>query len=105
MPSRIKFLSKEEISKTIAQYFGTGKKRTLRPGEGAILLKEVKRLIAKMHTNPEILLNNVSAIVKTLLGNANLVQLGAYPLCMKQIVAVWKICITREVMLVDQSKI
>ncbi len=105
MPSRVKLLSKEEIEKTVSEYFGTGKKRRLRPGEGAILQKEVSRLIGKMHVNPEILLNNVSTIVKTLLGNANLGGLAGFPLCLRQVASLWKVILTREVVRVDQGKV
>lgn len=56
-----------------------------------------------MLKQPELLLNNVSTIVKNLLNETNLLYLGAHPLCGKQIIAMWKIRLTREIVGIDTS--
>lgn len=75
----------------------------LRPGEQALIEKQLEFYLKKVLKQPELLLNNANSIVKTILNETNLYMLGGYPLCAKQIVAMWKIRLTKELFNMDKE--
>lgn len=89
------FLSDQQIREGIDICYGKGERKKLRPGEEALIKKNMKELIDEAKTSPELLTGSNLITVNKLLKRCKLTYLLKYPACIKQIELLWKIHLSK----------
>lgn len=89
------FLSDQQIREGIDICYGKGERKKLRPGEEALVKKNMKELIDEAKTSPELLTGSNLVTVNKLLKRCKLTYLLKYPGCIKQIEGLWKNFLTK----------
>lgn len=75
--------------------YGNGANRRLKPGEEAAILENIRIFLEKCETSPDFLQCSVHNAVRKIIKKANLEELLAFPVCVKQTELHWRIMATR----------